>query len=89
MSMPKVDEPIQKELEHVDQEIEVANEITKYQKPEDVFYDCVTQDEAEEEKSASSAEEVLISSAERLLASRSVEEVSASLAKDLLASRSA
>jgi hypothetical protein len=46
-----------------------------------VLYDCVTQDQVEEEKSASSAKELSIS--------RSVEEVLISSAEILSASRSA
>jgi hypothetical protein len=42
-----VDEPIQKE--HADQEIEASDEVTEYLAPEDVYYDCFTQDKAEEE----------------------------------------
>jgi hypothetical protein len=37
-------------LQLVDQEIEAANQATKYQEQEDILYDCVTQDETEEEK---------------------------------------
>jgi hypothetical protein len=34
-------ELIQNELDHIDQEIEAADEVTEHQEPEDVFYDCV------------------------------------------------
>jgi hypothetical protein len=43
----------QKELEHVDQEIEAVDELTKYQQPKDVFYDYVAYDECEEDTDGS------------------------------------
>jgi hypothetical protein len=48
--MLSVDESIQKELEQVDQEIEATGEVTQYQDPRDIFNECVTYNEAEEEK---------------------------------------
>jgi hypothetical protein len=79
-----VDEPIQKDLEHVDQEIETNDEVTDYHESGDVFYDyCVTQEEVGEDKllmsmvASDESVEVADLSTSRLV------DVSASSAKDL------
>jgi hypothetical protein len=70
----------QKELEHVDQEIEAVDELTKYQQPKDVFYDYVAYDECEEDTDGS------VEYAD-LQASQSVEELTSSAKTYQLAGR--
>jgi hypothetical protein len=84
-----VDEPIQKELEHVDQEIEADGEVMDYHESEDVFIDCVTKEEAEEDKLLMSTvtSDELVNVVD--LSSSRLVEVSTSLIKDLSVNRSA